>query len=59
MKRYYTVSKDETIGLWYAHKKGYSNIPVFGSFHKTKKAAQIEAAACMALTYKDYIMLEA
>ena len=33
----YTVSKDEKTGLWYAHKKGFPNIPVWDSFSKTKK----------------------
>ena len=58
MKRIYTVSKDEKSGLWYAHKVGFSYIPVFGSFRKTKRAAQKHAAACMAISLKEYLQLK-
>lgn len=37
MERRYTVSKDKS-GVYYAHMKGYPNIPVFGSFG-TKRVA--------------------
>ena len=58
MKRIYTVSKDEKSGLWYAHKAGFSWIPVFGSFRKSKRAAQRIAADCMALSLKEYLHLK-
>ena len=58
MKRIYTVSKDENSGLWYAHKAGFSYIPVFGSFRKTKRAAQRVAADCMAISLKEYLQLK-
>jgi len=58
MKRIYTVSKDEKSGLWYAHKAGFSWIPVFGSFSKSKRAAQKHAADCMALQLKEYLQLK-
>jgi hypothetical protein len=35
----YTVSKDTKSGLWYAHKKGFPNIPVAGSFSEKKSEA--------------------
>jgi hypothetical protein len=58
MKRTYTVSKDEKSGLWYAHKAGFSWIPIFGSFSKNKRAAQRVAADCMALPLKEYLQLK-
>ena len=58
MKRTYTVSKDEKSGLWYAHKVGFPWIPVFGSFSKSKRAAQRVAADCMALPLKEYLQLK-
>jgi len=58
MKRTYTVSKDEKSGLWYAHKAGFSWIPVFGSFRKSKRAAQRIAADCMAISLKEYLQLK-
>ncbi len=51
----YTVSKDEKSGYWYAHKQGFPNIPVFGTFEKTKKRALKHAADCMALTLEQYM----
>jgi hypothetical protein len=39
----YTVSKDVKSGLWYCHMKGYSYIPVFGSFSE-KKSESMEYA---------------
>ena len=36
----YVVSRDEKSGLWYVHLEGYPYVPVFGSFRKTKRAAQ-------------------
>ena len=32
----YTTSKDSKSGLWYAHQKGYSYIPIAGSFSEKK-----------------------
>ena len=58
MKRIYTVSKDEKTGLWYAHKAGFSRIPVFGSFSKSKRAAQKHAANIMGITLKEYLQLK-
>ena len=37
--RGYTVSKDSKSGLWYAHMKGYTYIPVSGSFSEKKSEA--------------------
>lgn len=39
MERRYTVSKDGKTGLWYAHMKGYANVPIFGSFSEKKSEA--------------------
>jgi len=39
MNKRYTISKDTKSGLWYAHMKGYSYIPVSGSFSKRKSEA--------------------
>ena len=58
MKRTYTVSKDERSGLWYAHKAGFSRIPVFRSFSKSKRAAQKHAANKMAISLKEYLQLK-
>lgn len=58
MKRTYTVSKDEKSGMWYAHTVGFSYVPVFGSFNKSKKAAQKHAANMMALPLKEYMQLK-
>lgn len=41
--RDYTVSKDKKSGLWYAHMKGYTYIPISGSF-SGKKSEAIEYA---------------
>jgi len=57
MKRTYTVSKNEA-GYWYAHKVGFPNIPVLGTFSKSKRDAQKHAAAIMALTLKEYLKLK-
>lgn len=54
--RKYTVSQTEN-GLWYAHKKGFPNLPVMGSFSKSKRSAQAEAAQCMAITLKEYFAI--
>ena len=35
----YIVSKDNKSGLWYAHMRGYSYIPVSGSFSEKKSEA--------------------
>ena len=37
--RNYTVSKDSKSGMWYAHAKGYTHIPVAGSFSEKKSEA--------------------
>lgn len=58
IKRRYTVSKDEKTGLWYVHKAGFPNIPLINSFRKNKREAQKIAAACMALTLKEYLTLK-
>ena len=58
MKRTYVVSQDKKSGLWYAHKDGFSWIPVLGSFSKSKKAAQHVAANCMTLSLKEYFLLK-
>lgn len=50
---YYVAVQDKS-GVWYATKKGY-DIPVMGSFSKTRRGAQKYAAACMALTYSEYM----
>lgn len=55
--RRYTVSKTKDGEYWYVHRAGYSHIPVLGTFHKTKKAAQKDAAGCMAMSYEDYMKL--
>ena len=36
----YVVSKDEKTGMWYVHLEGFAYVPVFGSFRKSKRAAQ-------------------
>lgn len=58
MKRTYTVSKDEKTGLWYAHKVGFSYIPVLGSFSKSKRTAQKYAADCMGIPLKEYLRIK-
>lgn len=58
MKRSYTVSKDKFTGLWYAHKVGFSYIPVLGSFSKSKRTAQKFAADCMGIPLKEYLRLK-
>ena len=53
--RFYEVSKDKDSGLFYIHQEGYAWIPVFGSFTKSKAAAQKQAAAYIGLTtVKEY-----
>lgn len=37
--RNYIVSKDSKSGLWYAHAKGYTYIPIAGSFSEKKSDA--------------------
>lgn len=36
----YVTSRDDATGLWYVHLEGFPYVPVFGSFRKTKRAAQ-------------------
>jgi len=57
MKRTYVVSKDKKSGLWYAHMVGFPWIPVWGSFSKSKRAAQKVAANMMGLSLKEYLQL--
>lgn len=42
-RRKYIVSKNQKIGLWYAHLQGYTYIPVNGSFSE-KKSESMEYA---------------
>ena len=58
MKKRYVVSKDKDSGLFYAHLKGYSNIPVWGSFG-SKAHAEKSAAEKMCLPLKEYRQLKA
>lgn len=39
IKRRYTVSKDKS-GVYYAHMRGYPNIPVMGSLGTRKEATE-------------------
>lgn len=39
MERRYTVSKDQKSGLWYAHMKDFSYVPIAGSFSQNKGEA--------------------
>ena len=55
--RTYTVSQEQESGWWYAHKAGYPWIPVFGTFERTRRAAQKHAANMMGLPIKDYLTL--
>lgn len=48
----YTVSQDKKSGLWYAHKKGYSYIPVAGSFSEKKSEAMEYAKMFNGLPHK-------
>ena len=50
--REYTVSKDSKSGLWYAHMKGYSYIPVSGSFSEKKSEAKEYAKMYSGLPHK-------
>ena len=50
----YTVSQDKN-GYWYAHRVGYHNVPVFGSFSKSKRHALQYCADCMGMTYKQFM----
>lgn len=54
--RVYTVSQDKN-GYWYVHMVGYSYIPCWGTFHKTKKAAQKDAAMWMGIPFETYMKL--
>lgn len=59
MKITYTVSKERDSNYWYAHKVGFSYIPVMserGTFGTKKNALHI-AADCMGLPLKDYMIL--
>lgn len=48
----YTVSKDSKSGLWYAHIKGFSYIPVSGSFSEKKSEAMEYAKMYSGLPHK-------
>ena len=48
----YTVSKDTKSGLWYAHMKGYTYIPVSGSFSEKKSEAMEYAKMYSGLPHK-------
>lgn len=50
--RGYTVSKDDKTGLYYAHMKGYTYIPVCGSFSEKKSEAKEYAKMYSGLTHK-------
>lgn len=50
--RVYTVSKDTKTGLWYAHAKGYSYIPIACSFCEKKSDAMEYAKMYMCLPHK-------
>ena len=53
--RMYTVSRDRDSGLFYVHQEGYTWIPVFGSFTKSKAEATKHAAAYSGFpTVKEY-----
>lgn len=57
MKLTYTVSQDKDSNMWYAHRVGFSYIPVFserGTFGTKRNALQV-AADSVGLTYKDYM----
>lgn len=55
--RVYTVSYHEKSGLWYVHMAGYSYIPCFGTFRKTKRNAQKAAAEWMGIPFETYMKL--
>lgn len=59
MTRYrrYTVTQYKETGLWYAHKSGFPDVPLFGSFETTRRAAQEHAAKSMALPLPEYLKL--
>lgn len=50
--RGYTVSKDSKSGLWYAHMKGYTYVPVSGSFSEKKSEAIEYAKMYSGLSHK-------
>ena len=50
--RGYTVSKDSKSGLWYAHMKGYTYVPVSGSFSEKKSEAMEYAKMYSGLPHK-------
>lgn len=35
----YVVSKDQNSGMWYVHLEGFPYVPIFGSFRRSKRAA--------------------
>ena len=47
-----TVSKDSKSGLWYAHMKGYTYIPVCGSFSEKKSETMEYAKMYCGLPHK-------
>ena len=40
----YVISKDQKSGMWYVHLEGFAHVLVFGSFRKSKRAAQAIAS---------------
>lgn len=48
----YTVSQEGKSGMWYCHKKGYSYIPVAGSFSEKKVDAMEYAKMYNGLPHK-------
>lgn len=52
---YYTASKTKDGEYWYAHRVGYPNIPVLGSFCKTRKGAYQHCANLMAMFLDQYM----
>lgn len=52
MDKNYTVSKDLKTGLWFAHKKGFSYIPVAESFSEKKSDAMEYAKMYNGLPHK-------
>jgi hypothetical protein len=37
----YTISKEPKSGAWYCHRRGFPDIPVFGSIGEKKKAQEV------------------
>lgn len=50
----YEVSRTEDGKMWYAHMRGSSHIPVFGSFSRTRRGAEKFAARCDMVSFKEW-----